>query len=311
MLSISVIIPFYRDEKYLTGCLGSIKDQQYDLSDIEVIISVVGSTKKIQAWVKKYRKFFSLKVVVNSQPSISAQLNKAIRAAKGRYLVRVDVHSKLKKDYLIRIYQHLRTGRYACVGGRRVIVGNSFWQRKIAFCYNSTWFGLGYRFSRRRKLVDNVYFGAWRREDLLEKGWFDERFFVAEDYEHCIRIKRKKGKILYDPKIIFFYYPRDNLADLAWQYFNYGRGKYLVLRKYPRQISFRQAASPLLVLFFPFTLLPYLALNLFFSIYYQGFNFWAVSVIFLIMHWSWGMGFWAEAIKSNQAGETPKRYFKT
>ena len=51
---ISVIVPIYNSEKYLTECLDSIVNQT--LKDIEIICVNDGSTDKSKQIVEKYQK---------------------------------------------------------------------------------------------------------------------------------------------------------------------------------------------------------------------------------------------------------------
>jgi GT2 family glycosyltransferase len=93
--------------------------------------------------------------------------------------------------------------------------------------------------------VDTVYLGCFLREALIEIGGFDERFTRAQDWELNFRLRKRGGKIYFDPRLEVTYRPRPNLAALAKQYFEYGRWRRVVSRKHSGTINYRYLAPPL------------------------------------------------------------------
>jgi GT2 family glycosyltransferase len=82
------------------------------------------------------------------------------------------------------------------------------------------------------------------REALTEIGGFDERFIRAQDWELNFRLRERGGKIYFDPRLEVTYRPRQNLAALAKQYFEYGRWRRVVSRKHAGTINYRYLAPP-------------------------------------------------------------------
>lgn len=97
MPKFSIIIPVYNAEKYIRKCLDSIKNQTF--KDYEVIIVNDGSTDNSLNILKEY----NYKVInqKNSGPSIAR--NKAIKEAKGEYILFVDSDDYIDKDMLEKI----------------------------------------------------------------------------------------------------------------------------------------------------------------------------------------------------------------
>lgn len=87
---LSVIIPVYNAEKYLITCLDSIKSQTY--KNYEVIIIDDASTDDSQGIMKKYAKTDKrFRVYINNlNLRITKTLNKGIKIAKGKYILRMD-----------------------------------------------------------------------------------------------------------------------------------------------------------------------------------------------------------------------------
>lgn len=96
---ISIIIPAYNAEKYLTSCLSSIEQQTYQ--NFEVIIIDDGSndfTGDIcDAFATKDTRF---KVIHQKNLGVSIARNKGIKKARGEYIAFIDSDDKITPEYL-------------------------------------------------------------------------------------------------------------------------------------------------------------------------------------------------------------------
>ena len=107
-----------------------------------------------------------------------------------------------------------------------------------------------FHYSTSRAEVDTVYLGCWWKSTLVEVGGFDEDGlqWAAEDHELNFRIRQAGGRILLDPSILSWYFPRQSPRGLWGQYRNYGVGKASTLAKHHSLPSWRPVAPALLVL---------------------------------------------------------------
>lgn len=88
---VSIIVPTYNTEKYLTDCLNSLITQTY--KNIEIIIVNDGSTDKSKQIISRFiKKHSNIKVIENSKPSGSGEVasNTGIKNAKGKYIAIMD-----------------------------------------------------------------------------------------------------------------------------------------------------------------------------------------------------------------------------
>lgn len=90
MPKVSVIIPVYNAEKYLSEAIESVIDQSYD--DWEIIAVNDGSTDSSPDILKNYENRYPSKIRVLHQPNsgLSAARNAAIAAANGEYIAFLD-----------------------------------------------------------------------------------------------------------------------------------------------------------------------------------------------------------------------------
>ena len=87
-----------------------------------------------------------------------------------------------------------------------------------------------------------MYLGAWRRDDLLAIGGFDEALVRNQDDELNLRIIRGGGKVWQSSAIRSVYTPRGSLAALFRQFHQYGYWKIPVLQKHRLPASARHVA---------------------------------------------------------------------
>lgn len=94
MPKISVIIPVYNTEKYISKCLDSVINQT--LNDIEIICVNDGSTDNSYKILLDYAKKYSNILVINQKnKKQGAARNTALKVSKGKYIVFLD-----SDDYL-------------------------------------------------------------------------------------------------------------------------------------------------------------------------------------------------------------------
>lgn len=251
----SIIVPCYNERGTIHLLLDAIRSQTYPLTSMEVIIADGGSTDGTVAAISNWQNenpMLTIKVVPNPQRSIPAALNRAIGAATGEIIIRLDAHSKPHTSYVERIVALLQNQQAENVGGVWDIQASSdHWMARSIAAAAAHPIGVGdalYRFSDKPSFVDTVPFGAFYRTLIDEIGLFDETLLTNEDYEFNARIRQQGGKIWLDPQIRAVYYARGDLKDLAKQYWRYGYWKRQMLRRYPETLRWRQALPPLFIL---------------------------------------------------------------
>ncbi len=271
MTKVSVVIPCYNEEKNIVYLLGGILAQTYPVKDLEVIIADGMSTDntrgKINAFQKKTPEM-AITIVENPEKTIPSALNKAICAASGEIIVRLDAHSIPNSDYIARCVEVLASGKAESVGGIWLVQpGDESWVARSIAQAGSHRLGVGdarYRYTNSAGFVETVPFGAFKKDLFLRIGPYDETLHSNEDYEFNTRIIQAGGKIWLDPAIQSRYYARPTFTKLAHQYWRYGYWKAQMLKRYPKTIRLRQALPPIFVL----GLASLLLLSVFFPIFF-------------------------------------------
>lgn len=91
MKKLSIIIPVFNVEKYLSKCIDSLLAQNITLNDYEMIIINDGSTDDSFSVAKKYANQYSnIKLLSQENKGLGAARNAGIREAVGKYMFFVD-----------------------------------------------------------------------------------------------------------------------------------------------------------------------------------------------------------------------------
>jgi succinoglycan biosynthesis protein ExoA len=252
---VSIIVPCYNEERTIGLLLQAILDQTVGTTALEVVLADGGSTDRTAAVVRSFAEQhpqLRVRVVENPARAIPAALNRAIEAAHGNVLVRLDAHSIPQPDYVGQCLRVLGETSAANVGGVwEIHPSAATWIARSIAASASHPLGAGdarYRTSGAAGEVDTVPFGAYPREWLDRIGPYDESLLTNEDYEYNVRLRRAGGRIWFDPSIRSIYFARGTLIDLARQYARYGFWKARMLRRYPGTLRWRQVLPPAFVL---------------------------------------------------------------
>ncbi len=96
---VSIIIPVYNAEKYITECFNSIQNQTY--SNFEAIIINDGSTDRSLSLAEEYASLDNrFKVFSQENKGSSAARNTGLKLAEGEYLAFVDADDWLENNFL-------------------------------------------------------------------------------------------------------------------------------------------------------------------------------------------------------------------
>lgn len=99
MISVSVIIPVFNAEKYLSQCLDSIVNQT--LTNIEIICVDDGSTDTSFQILKEYEEKDSRVIVLSkSNAGAGTARNEGLKIAKGKYLSFLDADDFFERNML-------------------------------------------------------------------------------------------------------------------------------------------------------------------------------------------------------------------
>lgn len=323
---LTIICPTYNEENYIVKCIDSVIHFEYLSEDKEILFVDGMSEDQTRNIIKEYMtRYPFIKLLDNPKKTVPFAMNIGIKESKGSIIIRIDAHCVYPSNYAILLVQYLKELRAENVGA----VLNTLPAKENSICRaiaagSSHIFGVGRSLFRigANKIVetDTVPFGCFNRKIFDQIGLFDEDLIRNQDDEFNARIIKNKGKIFLIPQVVVDYIARDTLKKMAKMYYQYGLFKPLVNKKIKKPATIRQFFPPVFVLslvfatvlsFFSKVILLfcligailYFLLALLFSIdsvfkYKDGKLIFILPVIFFIIHFSYGLGYWIGLYKT-------------
>jgi succinoglycan biosynthesis protein ExoA len=240
--AVSVVIPCRNEVRHIAACLRSVLAFEVPPGGYEVIVADGMSDDGTRGVVASLAADDGrLRLVDNPDRTTPCGLNAGIRAARGQIIARIDAHTEYAADYLVQCVKALHETGADNVGGPWMARGHGYLQRCIAAAFHSP-FAAGGAAAHRCDYagpVDTVYLGCWRREVFDRIGLFDEELVRNQDDELNLRLVRVGGTIWQAPEIRSWYAPRDSLAALFRQYWQYGYWKVRVIQKHRTPAALR------------------------------------------------------------------------
>ena len=206
---ISVIIPCYNQEKYISECLNSLIAQTF--KDFEAIIIDDGSTDSSALIVRNYTdKYPNFKLLSQQNQGVIAARNFAISNAKGEYIFPLDADDIIVPQALEKFVEAIKSKKGDIITSRVQMFGEKTGEMKLKSPNK-------YNLSKNNCLVNSSLF---RKSDFDKSGGYDSEFNLGlEDYDFWLNmVLRQKLKIYRIPEILFFYRIK-NIKESrnAWQ----------------------------------------------------------------------------------------------
>ena len=208
-MKLSIIIPVYNVEKYISRCLDSLLQQDIPYSEYEVIVVNDGSPDNSAAIVAEYeKKYPNIVHIIKENGGPSSARNEGLKVAKGEYIWFVDADDWIQKNCFKNLLEYT-------------------YNNNLDFCefgYTEVFADIQTTSSQNRRLyrhtVSNVEyisqyaipygacFNVFKRQIITEKGIYFIDGILHEDREFNIRLLEHCNKIsFYDniPNGLYYY----------------------------------------------------------------------------------------------------------
>ncbi len=232
MVKFSVVIVARNLNNYLLKHLPIFKNQTF--KDFEIIVILESSEKK---------DFYKTRIISSGRVNPAKARNIGVNFAKGEIIAFIDDDAYPEKNWLKEASRIFEDKNISAVGGPGLIPKEStFFQKVSSKVYALSSKKIGMRYERFSKVVQ---IDDWptcnflvRKKDFLEVGGFDSKSWGAEDNQLCYALVNKGKKIIYNPKVIVYHHPRNNLKNHLKQTFFWGMWRAFLTKNYPKH-SFR------------------------------------------------------------------------
>jgi succinoglycan biosynthesis protein ExoA len=244
-----VAIPVLNEADHIETCVRSLMAGDGRLRSAEFVVVDGGSADATRRIVEDLRdEFPNLRLLHNPKRLQSAAVNLAARECGSgrRILVRCDAHSIYPANYVMDVADSLARRDAVSVVVPMDAVGKSCFQRANAWIVDTPLGsgGSAHRGGRRSMFVDHGHHAGFDLKAFQAVGGYDETFSHNEDAELDARLRKAGGRIFLDAGIRLSYLPRADVASVARQYFNYGKGRARTLLKHRERPRLRQLVPP-------------------------------------------------------------------
>lgn len=200
---ISIIVPAYNCEKYISSCLNSIINQGFD--DFEVIVINDGSCDKTGEIALEYtKKDKRIKYFSQENKGPSSARNLGIKEAKGEYILFVDCDDWLNSDYLQKLYSAIiKSGSDIAVSN---LIRKGKYKHKHRFNYKEekTAQDLARKIELLKVPLCCYVTGKLYKKELVENHLFIDGMFF-EDIMWLPEVIKKSKKTVTVPEAIYYY----------------------------------------------------------------------------------------------------------
>lgn len=217
MLMISIVVPFKNSKKTLRNLLESLLDQDFPKTDYEIVLvddgSSDGSLETVSDLVKSSIVRIKIVRLLENKGCFHAR-NKGIDASEGEIIAFIDSDEIADKMWLRRLVEPLFENKDLCGVSGKVITDA---HKTLILPVVTAPIGA-------TKMTGEVVFAgtgnvAYRKNDLLEIGGFDESFDPKwrGDSDLCLRLLEMGLKIIYEPNAIIYHPTREPSLGEIWK----------------------------------------------------------------------------------------------
>lgn len=215
---ISIIVPVYNAEKYITRCVQSILEQEY--TNFELILIDDGSTDESSNILSRLSKSDDRILVLNQKNSgVSQARNNGLQHSSGAWIMFVDADDYIAPSALARMFSiAVKTSAdivafeyYTCKNAERVpskflndrdikIYSGDERINLIKSCIESRAYG-----NTQGPTNIGVPWAKLYRREVVSEDWFDIKLTHMEDTIFNINVLMKAKRITYVPEALYFY----------------------------------------------------------------------------------------------------------
>lgn len=211
MYTLTIIIPVYNSEKYLSKCIHSIIDGQ-DNNNIEIILIDDGSTDQSSYLCDLFAKqYINIHVVHQQNKGVAEARNRGMENAHGEYIAWIDSDDYVSPLWLSSVIKCLQSHR------PDVLIYNYFLEHNGSLTEQTQSFERGfvssnsyiYELSSEKRLHSYLPMHIMKAK-FYYKGCFNPKNHVMEDFDFLTSVANQFKKIYYLPQALYYYVQRNN-----------------------------------------------------------------------------------------------------
>jgi len=235
---ITVCVIAYNEEDTLEKLLEQIGSQDYDHSNMEIVLVNSNSTDKTNIIMCKFAShngdsgygFYKVQVLQNEKKTLPCGWNVALKSYSGEAILKIDAHATIPEDFVRKNVETLEQGEDIAGGFRPNMIDESTPWKETLLLAEGSMFGSSiapYRRNQEKTYVKSMFHAVYRRKVFDKIGVFNENLERTEDNEIHFRMREAGYKLCFNPEIISYQHIRSNAKKMIKQ--KYANGYWIGL----------------------------------------------------------------------------------
>lgn len=199
MLKLSIVIPAYNVEKYITNCIESCFYQDIDKNEFELLVIDDGSTDQTSSIIQKYAKQYgNIRYIKQEHGGAGAARNLGINNAKGTYIWFVDSDDEIEKHVISSLVENAFQQNLDVLCFDIEVIENNLSAGRYPHQHNTkNTIYTGTEFITRVNMPPSACPALFRSEFLRENDLLFITGYVYEDYDFTLRAYCLAKRIAY------------------------------------------------------------------------------------------------------------------
>ena len=230
-MKISVIVPFFNEEKYIRQSIESLRNQDFERSEYELIFVDNNSTDGSRGIVEEYADVILL---TEERPGPYAARNRGVIQAHGAILAFTDADVCVEKDWLAEIEKWIAGFEFHFVIGNHCFAKNASQFLQFYEHHESEKMEYVTKYCDQKYCLNSAANMAIKKDLFNRAGMFNPNILRGGDIEFVQRYVQKMSqpKIAYDKTMIVHHNEIQNLMDWFKKRTVYARSRAKIRRDY-------------------------------------------------------------------------------
>lgn len=205
-MNVTVVIPVFNQEKFISSCIESVIAQADGLADILVVDD--GSTDRTPGLL---RQFTGIRVLTQRNGGTSSAWNLALKDCQSTYLIGLDADDEFCSNTL-----SVMLGAAHSFPQADLIYSDYVFINEDGVCQNTVnnpaplspvgqLLRLHDRLGQPNNFLPFGHVRLYKRQALIDIGGFDETYFYAEDFELVLRMAERGLVFSHVPEVLYKY----------------------------------------------------------------------------------------------------------
>lgn len=196
-MKISLVVPAYNEEKYISSCLESVIKNGGELYEIVVVDNA--STDKTAGVAARFRR---VRVVTEPKKGVTIARQRGVRESSGDIIAFIDADTRMPEHWVKEVVKNFKVDeKLVCLSGPYIFYDVSRLAKVGVWLYWKVLARLAYLFTGYMAVGGNF---AVRREALEKIGGFNPNISFYGDDTDTARRLYKVGRVKFNQKLVMY-----------------------------------------------------------------------------------------------------------